>query len=48
MLVVLALMLADFFRDVSEKERRGRKNTGQTAASAECGARKLNFEMRAA
>ena len=29
------------------RERRGRKDTDQTAASAECGARKLDFEMRA-
>ena len=29
-------------------QRRWRKDTGQTAASAECGACKLNFEMRVA
>ena len=30
------------------RERRDSKDTGQTAASTECGARELNFEMRAA
>ena len=44
----LAARFVYVFRDVSERERRGRKDTGQTAASAECGARKLNFEMHVA
>ena len=41
----LAARFVYVFRGVSESERRGRKDTGQAAASTECGARKLNFEM---
>ena len=44
----LAARFVYVFRGVSERERQGRKNTGQSATSAECGARKLDFEMLAA
>ena len=44
----LAAPFVYVFRGVSLRAGRGRKDTGQTAASAECGARKLNFDMRAA
>ena len=40
----LAARLVYVFRGVSERERRGRKDTGQTVASVACGVLKLNFE----
>ena len=39
----LAAHFVYVFRGVSERERRGRKGTAQTAASAECGARGLSL-----
>ena len=44
----LAARFVYVFRGASEKERRGRKDTGQTAASADCSVGKLNFEIRSA
>ena len=44
----LAARFVYVFIGVSVRERLGRKETGRTAASAECGARIYNFEMRGA
>ena len=42
----LAARFVYVFRGMSEREMRGRKNTGQTTASAERVARKLNQDAR--